>query len=94
MKTVAASVVAIIAACPVFACNETEIRCWKNACDHVRSIYSKCNNLHCRHALHHLEKRETRDCYVYLGMGKSTDLEKYMNLAEACENYDLFDIPN
>ena len=99
MKAVAVTIVAIaITTSPVFACNETEIQSWKNACDRVAGFRNKCNNLRCFQALRQLVKRETRDCYVYLGMGKSTDLAKYINLVEACNYEDfmlsLFEIPN
>ncbi len=70
------------------ACDRSEILRWKHACDRFRGAEEKCDSRRCRYSLSQLTKRETIRCYVELGIGKSTDLEKYMNLAEACENYD------
>lgn len=85
MKTIDVFLVATaIAISDVAACDKIEILGWTHACDRFRSVDEKCDSRRCRYSLSQLTKRETLRCYVKLGMGRSSDLEKYMNLAKAC----------
>jgi hypothetical protein len=70
------------------ACSETQIRSWMLSCDRLPTNQEKCDSRTCHRALHWLTDPEIRDCYVSLGLGPVTDLNKYITLDEFCHASD------
>ncbi len=90
IKTAIATIVAAaIATTPAFACNKDQIQSWMKACDSLPTDQKKCDSRTCHRAVHWLIEPETRDCYVKLGMGPVTDLDKYIRLDEVCHASDV-----
>ncbi|KAF0702270.1 hypothetical protein AaE_016032 [Aphanomyces astaci] len=85
MKAIFALLVAAVATSSTLAaCSKTQIRKWIKSCDHLSTDQQKCDSRTCHRALHWLTDPETRDCYVSVGLGPVSDLNKYVTLDEFC----------
>ncbi|RHY39802.1 hypothetical protein DYB30_013805 [Aphanomyces astaci] len=90
MKAIFALLVAAVATSSALAaCSKTQIRAWKQSCDRLPTDQQKCDSRTCHRALHWLTDPETRTCYVSLGLGPASDLNKYITLDEFCHASDV-----
>ncbi|RHY15063.1 hypothetical protein DYB36_014060 [Aphanomyces astaci] len=90
MKAIFALLVAAVATSSALAaCSETQIRAWTQSCDSLPTDQQKCDSRTCHRALHWLTDPETRTCYVSLGLGPASDLNKYITLDEFCHASDV-----
>ncbi|RHZ05647.1 hypothetical protein DYB37_010583, partial [Aphanomyces astaci] len=70
----------------VFACDLTKIKDGMASCDSLGSADAKCNDRACHKALHYLVDEDTIKCYVSLGLGPASDLNKYVDLDKYCHD--------
>ncbi|KAF0701004.1 Aste57867_8450 [Aphanomyces stellatus] len=89
-SAIALLVTAALAASPAFAaCSKSQIQSWMASCDRLPTNQQKCDSRACHRAIHWLVEPETRDCYVNLGLGPVSDLDKYIALDEFCHAEDV-----
>jgi hypothetical protein len=69
---------------PPRAFDKLQILSWMDACDRFTTDKQKCDSHSCQHARHMLTQPKTRFNYVKQGMGPASDLDKYLQLQNAC----------